>query len=148
MSFARLVLASLLMVSGFGMAQAQTAAMDSSGPAVSKRALRNQDRQHCTTRAQDHGVISRNQAEFIRDCMAQRQGERRDAAKRKALEERRMKREIAAEEWEAIQKVRNQERRQLLEKRAEKRAGCNRLANERKLRLKERRSFVKKCLAE
>jgi hypothetical protein len=110
-----------------------------------KRVLRQQDEQECLRQAGAQGVTRRNRAEFIRKCMADRQGERRTAEKKEAAEQRRIKRGIAAEEWTEIQKVRNQERRQQLEQQAVRRAECNRQANEQKLRLKERRNFVKQC---
>jgi chromatin segregation and condensation protein Rec8/ScpA/Scc1 (kleisin family) len=125
-------------------AMAQTA---SDTPAGNTRELRRQDSEECLKLASEHNVLKRNQAEFVRTCMAERQGERRAAAKKEAVERRRQKRGMAAEEWEAIQKVRNQERREQLEKQTAKRAECNKQANEQKLRLKARRAFVMKCVA-
>lgn len=126
-------------------AMAQTAASDAL-PA-NNRELRRQDNEECLKRAQEHNIARRNKAEFMRTCMAERQGERKVAAKKEAAEQRRVKRGIAAEEWEAIQKVRNQERREQLERESAMRADCNRQANEQKLRLKARRDFVRKCVA-
>jgi|SRR5690242_1904190 hypothetical protein len=110
-----------------------------------KRLLRKQDEQECLRQAGHQDILKRNLAEFVRKCMADRQGERRAVEKKEAAEQRRLKRGIAAEEWAEIQKVRNRERREQLEQQAAKRAECNRRANEQKLRLKERRNFVKKC---
>jgi hypothetical protein len=110
-----------------------------------RRLLRKQDEQECLRQAGHQDTLRRNLAEFVRKCMAERQGERKAAEKNEATEQRRIKRGIAAEEWTEIQKVRNQERRQQLEQQAAKRAECNKQANEEKLRLRDRRNFVKKC---
>src|SRR5262245_22013017 len=45
------------------------------------RALRKQDRQACTTQSIQQNVVRRNRAEFMRKCMADRQGGRRAAAR-------------------------------------------------------------------
>ena len=110
-----------------------------------RRVLRKQDEQECLRQAGHQDILRRNLAEFVRKCMAERQGERRAAEKKEAAEQRRIKRGMAAEEWAEIQKVRNQERREQLEQQAAKRAECNRQANEQKLRMRDRRNFVKKC---
>lgn len=110
-----------------------------------RRVLRKQDEQECRRQAGHQDTLRRNLAEFVRKCMAERQGERKAAEKKEAAEQRRIKRGMAAEEWAEIQKVRNQERREQLEQQAAKRADCNRLANEQKLRLRERRNFIKMC---
>jgi hypothetical protein len=110
-----------------------------------RRVLRRQDDQECRRQAEHQNILGRNLAEFLRKCMAERQGERRTAEKKEAAEQRRIRRGIAAEEWGEIQKVRNQERREQLEQQAAKRAECNKQATEQKLRLRDRRAFVKKC---
>ena len=110
-----------------------------------RRVLRKQDEQECRRQAGHQDILRRNLAEFVRKCMAERQGERKVAEKKEAAEQRRVKREMAIEEWTEIQKVRNQERREQLEQQTAKRAECNRLANEQKLRLRERRNFIKMC---
>jgi len=115
---------------------------------LNNRAVRNEDREVCTEEAVEKNIIRRNQAEFIRTCMAEKQGERRAIAKKNAAENRRARREVAAEEWKAILEVRNRERREQLERQTAKRADCNRQANEQKLRVRERRRFVKNCVAE
>jgi hypothetical protein len=112
-----------------------------------KRLLRKQDEQECRRQAGHQDILRRNLAEFVRSCMAERQGERKAAEKKEAAEQRRIKRGMAAEEWAEIQKVRNQERREQLERQAAKRAECSKQANEKKLRLKDRRSFIKRCVA-
>lgn len=114
---------------------------------LSKRELRQQDSQECAKQATQQNIAKRNQAEFIRKCMADRQAERKAAAKKQSSDESRSKKGMAAEEWAAIMEVRNRERREELERQAAKRADCNKQANQQKLRLKERRSFVKKCVA-
>jgi hypothetical protein len=111
-----------------------------------RRVLRRQDDQECRRQAEHQNILRRNLAEFVRKCMAERQGERRAAERKGVAEQRRIKRGMAAEEWAEIQKVRNQERREQLEQQAAKRAECNRQANEQKLRLRERRAFIKKCI--
>lgn len=110
-----------------------------------RRVLRKQDEQECLRHAGHQGILRRNLAEFVRKCMAERQGERKAAEKKERAEQRRIRRGMAAEEWTEIQKVRNQERREQLEQQAAKRAECNRQANEQKLRLRDRRNFIKKC---
>jgi hypothetical protein len=110
-----------------------------------KRVLRRQDEQECLRQAEHKDILRRNLAEFVRTCMAERQGERRATGRKEAAEQRRIRRGIAAEEWVEIQKVRNRERREQLEQQAAKRAECNRQANEQKLRMRNRRNFVKKC---
>jgi len=61
---------------------AQTAAPSS--PALSGRALRQQERQlrqqdrrECTTQAAQQSIARRNRADFVRQCIADRQGARR-----------------------------------------------------------------------
>jgi hypothetical protein len=54
---------------------AQTAAPAS--PALSGPVLRRQDRQECITQARQQNIAKRNRAEFVRKCMADRQGARR-----------------------------------------------------------------------
>ena len=125
---------------------AQTGSPDAAP--LNNRAIRKQDREVCTKEAAEKNIIRRNQAEFIRTCMAEKQGERRVATKKTASENRRARREMAAEEWRAIVEVRNRERHEQLERQAAKRADCNRQANDQKLRIKERRCFVKNCVAE
>jgi len=110
-----------------------------------RRVLRKQDEQECRRQAGHQDILKRNLAEFVRKCMAERQGERKVAEKKEAAEQRRIKREMAIEEWTEIQKVRNQERREKFEQQTARRAECNRLANEQKLRLRERRNFIKMC---
>ena len=111
---------------------------------MSNRALRQQDKQECTTQAKQQNIVRRNLAEFVRQCMADRQAERR----KQRADESRMKRGMAIEEGAAILEVRNRERREQLEQQAAKRADCNKQANEQKLRVAQRRSFVKKCIAQ
>lgn len=110
-----------------------------------KRVLRQQDQQECLRQAGAQNVTKPNQAEFLRKCMADRQGERRAAEKKEAAEQRRIRRGMAVEEWTEIQRVRNQERRQQLEQQAARRAQCNKQANEQRLRLRDRRTFIRKC---
>jgi hypothetical protein len=60
---------------------AQTAVPAS--PALSGPALRRQDRQECIAQARQQNIATRNQAKFVRKCMADRQGARKAARKRK-----------------------------------------------------------------
>ncbi|HZP71296.1 MAG TPA: hypothetical protein VFB29_15255 [Pseudolabrys sp.] len=111
-----------------------------------RRAMRQQDEQECLRQAAHQNILRRNRAEFVRKCMAERQGERKVKERKETAERRRMKREMAKEEWAEIQRVRNQERRQQLEQQAARRAECNKQANEQRLRLKARRNFIKNCV--
>jgi hypothetical protein len=74
------LLAGILTLALFSDAVAQTAAHPS--PELSRRALRKQDRQVCTAQAVQENVARRNRAEFLRYCMADRQGKRRAATRR------------------------------------------------------------------
>lgn len=47
---------------------------------LSKRALRKQDRRECTAQATQQNIAKRNQAEFVRKCMADKQGTRKAEA--------------------------------------------------------------------
>src|SRR5215831_13294856 len=53
---------------------AQTTAAKS--PALSERSLRRQDQHECTAQAAQQNIAKRNQAEFVRKCMADRRGAR------------------------------------------------------------------------
>lgn len=57
---------------------AQTIEPKSSG--LSNRALHRQDRRECTEQAKQQNIARRNQAEFVRKCMADRQGVRKAEA--------------------------------------------------------------------
>ncbi len=59
-----------------------------------KRLLRKQDKQECRRQAAHQDILRRNLAEFVRKCMAERQGERKAAEKKEAAEQRRIKREM------------------------------------------------------
>ena len=74
-----LVLISLLpMVAGSGDVIAQTATPAATAPtALSKRMLRKQDREICTNQSVQQHIARRNRAEFVRRCMADRQGARK-----------------------------------------------------------------------
>ena len=49
--------------------------------ALSKRALRNQDRDVCTKQAVQQNIAKKNQADPVRRCMADRQASRKASAK-------------------------------------------------------------------
>ena len=46
-------------------------------PGLSKRALREQDRRECIAQATQQNIAKRNQAEFLRKCLADKQGTRK-----------------------------------------------------------------------
>ena len=73
--FAWLV-ASFTLVGGAAMAQTTPAA---SPPTLSKAALRKQDKQECAKQVEQQNIAKRNQAAFVRQCMADRQGARKAA---------------------------------------------------------------------
>jgi hypothetical protein len=50
-------------------------------PALTGSALRRQDRKECNAQARQQNIAKRNQAEFVRKCMADRQGARKTATK-------------------------------------------------------------------
>jgi hypothetical protein len=75
----RPLVAGILTLALFSEAVAQPT-VDSS-PGLSRRALRKQDRQICTAQAVQENVARRNRAEFLRYCMADRQGKRRAGAR-------------------------------------------------------------------
>lgn len=82
--FFTILLALVLLSADVVMAQTETPASS----VLSRRMLRQQDRQECTTQAMQQGIAKRNRAEVVRKCMADRQGARKAAAKKKALEEK------------------------------------------------------------
>src|SRR5262245_50576834 len=53
-----------------------------------KRVLRQQDEQECLRQAAAQNITRRNRAEFLRTCMADRQGERKTAEKKEASDQR------------------------------------------------------------
>jgi hypothetical protein len=62
-------------------AMAQTAAPAPPAPAMSKAALRHQDRAECNKEAARLAVPKSEMARFVGRCMAERQTERKKAAK-------------------------------------------------------------------
>lgn len=74
------------------------AGMAQTAQPLSNSALRRQDKQDCTSQAAQQNVARRNLAEFVRKCMGDRQAERR----KKAADESRPQKGMAAEEWAAI----------------------------------------------
>ena len=56
----------------------------STPPELSKRALRQQDRQICNKLANELKVATSNLTYFVRECMADRQALRKSAAKQKS----------------------------------------------------------------
>ena len=65
-------------------AQTATPASPTSA-SLSKRALRQQDRQECTKHVVELNITKRNQANAIRKCMADGQAARKAAAKKESL---------------------------------------------------------------
>ena len=80
MAFLPLLLALLLFADNVAMAQTTPASPVSTH--LSKWALRKQDKQVCTRQAEQQNITKRNLAEFVRECMADRQGARRAAARK------------------------------------------------------------------
>jgi hypothetical protein len=80
--FFSISLALLLLASNAAMAQTATPASTAS-TALSKRALRHQDSEVCTKQAAQQNIVRRNQADFVRKCMADRQASRKATAKQK-----------------------------------------------------------------
>ena len=76
-------LALLLFAGDAVTAQTATPALPTSAP-LSKRALRQQDRQECTRHVVELNIAKRNQADVIRKCMADRQAARKAAAKKES----------------------------------------------------------------
>jgi hypothetical protein len=133
----------LLIAADAVVAQTPTPASPQSA-APSNRELRKQDREECTKQAVQQNTAKRNQAEFIRKCMADRQGERRAAAKKKASE----KREKAAQDWVAYVGERGQQQRDLREQQAARWADCNRQADAQGFRKAERKRYITKCVVQ
>jgi hypothetical protein len=79
MQFQRCLLAGIVTLILLPDANAQTS--PSSSPGLTARELRKQDRQVCTAQSVQKNIARRNRAEFVRQCMADRQGERRTAAR-------------------------------------------------------------------
>jgi hypothetical protein len=68
----------LPMLAGSGDVIAQTATPKATAPtALSKRMLRKQDLEICTNQSVQQNIARRNRAEFVRKCMADRQGARK-----------------------------------------------------------------------
>ena len=68
----------MLMLAGSGDVIAQTATPAATAPtALSKRMLRKQDRVECTDQSVQQNIARRNRADFVRICMAERQGARK-----------------------------------------------------------------------
>lgn len=80
--FFSISLALLLLASNSAISQTATPASAASTP-LSKRALRHQDSEVCTKQAAQLKVVRRNQAYFVRECMAERQTSRKATAKQK-----------------------------------------------------------------
>jgi hypothetical protein len=74
--FVRLVALSFL-VGGAAMAQTTPTASTPTKP--SKAQLRKQDKDECAKQVEQQNVAKRNQATFVRQCMADRQGARKAA---------------------------------------------------------------------
>jgi hypothetical protein len=132
-------LALLLFAGDAVMAQTATPASPPSAQ-LSKRALAKQDRQECAKDVAALNIARRNQADVIRKCLADRQAERKAAAKKKASEESHIKRTKLLEEWTATEL--DQKKQQ------QRHADCNKQAKEQKLRLAKRWRFIAKCIAE
>jgi hypothetical protein len=62
-----------------GVAVAQTMSTASTPTKLGKAVLRKQDKQECARQAEQQDIAKRNQAAFVRQCMANRQGARKAA---------------------------------------------------------------------
>jgi hypothetical protein len=80
MAFLPLLLALLFFANNAAMAQTRPDSPVTTQ--LSKWALRKQDKQVCTMQAEQQNTAKRNLAEFVRKCMADRQGARRAAARK------------------------------------------------------------------
>lgn len=132
------IFAALLVFAGdAALAQASSAPM-------SKRALRQQDRDECSKQ------VTRYQADLFLECMANREAARKAAAKKKAAEERAANKKSATQNFEATAKEHeavNKERLALIEQERVKRAECKKQAAEQKLHFAKRLRFIEKCVA-
>jgi hypothetical protein len=68
----------------------------SSRPGLTARELRKQDRQVCTAQSVQQSIAKRNRAEFVRKCMADRQGERQGERRIAARALRKQDRQMCA----------------------------------------------------
>ncbi len=73
---ARLVALSFLVG---GVALAQTIPVATTPAKLSKAALRKQDKEECAKQVEQQNIAKRNQAAFVRQCTADRQGARKAA---------------------------------------------------------------------
>jgi hypothetical protein len=110
---------------------------------MSKRALRQQDRDECSKQ------VTRYQADLFLECMADREAARKAAAKKKAAEERAASKQKATQNFEATAKQSeavNKERLALIEQERAKRADCKKQAADQKLHFVKRLRFIEKCV--
>lgn len=111
---------------------------------MSKRALRQQDRDACSKQ------VTRYQADLFLECMASRESARKAVAKKQAAEERAANKKSATQNFEATVKEHeavNKERLALIEQERVKRAECKKQAAEQKLHFAKRLRFIEKCVA-
>ena len=121
---------------------AATAQTASSAP-LSKRALRQQDRDECSKQ------VTRYQADLFLECMANREAARKSAAKKKAADELAVKQEKGQQDWEANLKAHqewNRERMALIAQERAKRADCKKQAAAQKLHYVKRLRFIETCM--
>jgi len=71
----------LLLAGDAAIAQTPPTSPSPTSTALSRAALRIQDKKECTTLAEHRAIARHNRAGFVRQCMADRQGERKAAAK-------------------------------------------------------------------
>ena len=76
-----ILLALFLAIGEAVLAQTGTPTSPAAAP-LSNRALRQQDGQECSKQAAQQNIAKRNQAAFVRKCMADRQAARKAAAKK------------------------------------------------------------------
>lgn len=123
---------------------AADAAMAQSSAPISKRELRQQDRDACSKQ------VTRYQADEFLECMASREAVRKAAAKKQAAEERAAKRAKATQDFEKAAKEheeRNKARLVLIEQDRVKLVDCRKQAADHKLHFAKRLHFIQTCVA-
>ncbi|HSJ42099.1 MAG TPA: hypothetical protein VK955_13755 [Xanthobacteraceae bacterium] len=123
---------------------AADAALAQTSTPMTKRELRQQDRDECSKQ------VTRYQADLFLECIANREAARKEAAKKQAAEERAAKRTKTTQDFEKTVKEHealNKERLALIEQERVKRADCKKQAADQKLHFATRLRFIEKCVA-
>jgi hypothetical protein len=123
---------------------AADAALAQTSTPMTKRELRQQDRDECSKQ------VTRYQADLFLECIANRESARKAAAKKQAAEQREANKKKATQNFEATAKEHetvNKERLTLIEQERVKRADCKKQAADQKLHFAKRLRFIEKCVA-